>query len=111
MIGSDLRVEGALVTEGFLEFDGEIRGDITAGAVGIGRSARVRGNVSGGFVTVDGTVQGNISGATVAIKPTAEVSGDIRYDTLTVEVGALLNGTMRRQPSPAAPPAAKPAAR
>ncbi len=112
VIAEDVRIEGSLATEGFLEFDGEIRGDLSAGALGVGRAARVRGDVSGGFVTVDGTVQGNVSGATVAIKPTAVITGDIQYGTLTVEVGATLNGKVRRmpEPAPASQPAAKPAA-
>jgi cytoskeletal protein CcmA (bactofilin family) len=110
VIASDVRIEGSLATEGFLEFDGEVRGDLHAGALGVGRAARVKGNVSGGFVTVDGRVEGNVSGATVVIKPTGVVTGDIEYRALTVETGATLNGRVKRLPEPAAPAAAEPAA-
>ena len=96
VIASDVRIEGSVHTDGVLDFDGRIEGDLSAQALVVGRAAVVAGNISGGFVTVDGTVEGDISATTLAVKPTAKVSGTLAYDTVTVENGAEINGQFRR---------------
>lgn len=98
VISSDVRIEGSVATEGFLEFDGRIDGDLSAQALGVGRAAVVRGNVSGAFVTVDGTVEGDITAGTLTLKPSAVVSGAISYGAVTVESGATVNGRFRHIP-------------
>lgn len=110
VISSDVRIEGSLHTDGVLEFDGRIDGDLSAHALGVGRSAVVRGNIAGGFVTIDGTVEGDIAAETLTLKPTALVRGVLAYGTVTVESGAQVNGRFQRLPPPPAP-AAPPAAR
>ena len=102
VISSDVQVEGSLSTDGFLEFDGRIVGDLSAQALGVGRAALVKGNVAGAFVTVDGTVEGDISAGTLTLKPSSVVQGAISYGTLTVESGATVNGHFRRLPEPVA---------
>lgn len=96
VISSDVRIDGSLQTDGVLEFDGRIDGDLTAHALGIGRAAVVRGNVAGAFVTVDGTIEGDITAETLTLKPTAVVHGVLTYDSVTVENGATINGRFRR---------------
>lgn len=101
VISSDVRIEGSLATDGVLEFDGQISGDLHAHALGVGRAARVDGNVSGTFVTVDGTVDGDITATTLTLKPTAVVAGALSYVNVTVESGAVVNGRFTRLPEPA----------
>ena len=108
VISSDVRIEGSLHTDGVLEFDGQIDGDLSAHALGVGRTAIVRGNISGGFVTVDGTVDGDVAAETLTLKPTAVVRGLLAYGTVTVESGAEVNGRFQRM-APTPRPAAKPA--
>jgi cytoskeletal protein CcmA (bactofilin family) len=106
VISSDVRITGSVTTEGMLEFDGRIEGDLSAQALGIGRAALVHGNISGEHVTVDGTVEGDIDAGNLVLKPTAVVTGAITYGTLTVESGATVNGRFRHAAPPAAPAAA-----
>jgi len=101
VISSDVRIEGSLATHGMLEFDGQISGDLEAHALGVGRAAHVRGNISGAFVTIDGTVEGDIMATTLTLKPTAVVSGALSYVNVTVESGAVVNGRFTRLPEPA----------
>ncbi|MGY6412356.1 MAG: bactofilin family protein [Alkalilacustris sp.] len=96
VIASDVRIEGSVHTDGVLEFDGRIEGDLSAQALVVGRAAVVEGNVSGGFVTVDGSVRGDVSATTLVVKPTAKVDGTLAYDTVTVDSGAEINGKFRR---------------
>ena len=110
VISSDVRIEGSIATEGVLEFDGQIDGDLAAQALGIGRAAVVRGNVSGAFVTVDGTVEGDITAGTVTLKPSAVVNGAISYGAVTVESGATVNGRFRHVPAAEEAAPATPAA-
>lgn len=101
VISSDVRIEGSLATDGVLEFDGQITGDLQAHALGVGRAAQVNGNISGAFVTIDGTVDGDISATTLTLKPTAVVTGALSYVNVTVESGAVVNGRFSRLPEPA----------
>jgi cytoskeletal protein CcmA (bactofilin family) len=110
VISADVRITGSVATEGVLEFDGRIEGDLSAQALGIGRSAIVRGNISGEHVTVDGTVEGDIAAVNLVLKPSAVVTGAISYGTVTVESGANVNGKFRQLPAPTATPVAAPAA-
>ncbi len=106
VIASDVRIEGSVHTDGVLEFDGRIAGDLSAQALVVGRAAVVEGNVSGGFVTLDGSVQGDVSATTLVVKPTAKVDGTLAYDTVTVDSGAEINGKFRRLSPKAEVPAA-----
>ncbi len=106
VISADVRIEGSLHTDGVLEFDGRIDGDLSAHALGVGRAAVVRGNVAGDFVTIDGTVEGDIAAETLTLKPTALVRGVLAYGTVTVESGAQVDGRFQRLPQAPVPPAA-----
>ncbi|MGY6635276.1 MAG: bactofilin family protein [Alkalilacustris sp.] len=103
VIAADVRIEGALHTDGVLEFDGRIDGDLSAHALGVGRSAVVRGNVAGEFVTIDGTVEGDVAAETLTLKPTAMVRGVLAYGSVTVESGAQVEGRFQRLAPRAAP--------
>ncbi len=106
IISSDVRITGSVATEGVLEFDGRIEGDLSANALGIGRAAVVQGNVSGEHVTVDGTIEGDIEAVNLVLKPTSVVTGAVTYNSLSVESGATVNGHFRHA-APARPAAAK----
>jgi cytoskeletal protein CcmA (bactofilin family) len=96
IISADLHVVGDLMSNGDIQVDGEVEGDIQSRTVTIGATAHVRGSVSAETVRVCGAVTGQIRGNTVSLDRTARVSGDILHASLAIEPGAFLEGHCRR---------------
>lgn len=113
MIAPDLRVIGNLVTEGDLQIEGTVEGDIQASTLIVGAGANVKGEIRSNDVTVNGTVVGKIRGRKVRLTDQARVNGDIVHASIAMEEGAHFEGSIHRAEDPlaegAAPaPAAQP---
>lgn len=99
VIGRDLVIMGqqiVIVTQGILQVDGEVRGDLRGKEVIVGETGRVTGTVAAENVQVRGTVSGAIRGISVTLLPTARVEGDIHHQTLSITEGAIFDGRVRR---------------
>ncbi|MEE2979935.1 MAG: polymer-forming cytoskeletal protein [Pseudomonadota bacterium] len=111
IISADMKVVGNLNSDGDIQIDGTVEGDIKSRTVTVGESANISGSISASSVNVRGRVSGKIIADAVRIAKTANVQGDIGYKTLAIEEQAVLDGKVRRMD--AAKPvaqAAKPAA-
>jgi cytoskeletal protein CcmA (bactofilin family) len=74
VIGNDLRIVGQglkIISQGTLQVDGEIEGDVGGAEVIIGESGNVTGTVAAERVIVRGRIAGVIRGATVTLQSTA----------------------------------------
>jgi cytoskeletal protein CcmA (bactofilin family) len=93
ILSANLRVVGNLTTDGELQVDGTVEGDVTAGRLTVGASARITGNANAEQVIVQGEVRGAIHARTVQLGRSAKVTGDIGWrETLTIEAGAYYEG-------------------
>jgi cytoskeletal protein CcmA (bactofilin family) len=105
VIGNDLRILGQglkIISQGVLQVDGEIEGDVRAAEVIVGEQGKVTGMVAGQQVVIRGKVSGVICGKTVALQTSAIVEGDIHHMSFTIEQGAIFDGSSRRAASEAA---------
>jgi len=100
IIGTDVVIQGNLVTSGDLQVDGTIQGDVRATAVVIGPQGAVHGELAAEEVAVRGRVIGPIRGLRVRVFSGAHVDGDIVHDSLAVETGAFCQGSIRRSEEP-----------
>jgi cytoskeletal protein CcmA (bactofilin family) len=100
IISAGLTVTGDLKTTGELQVDGEIVGDLSAGKLTIGDTARIHGAVNCEEVLVRGEVEGRIAAHKVHIAKSAHVHGDVFHEELTVEGGAVVDGRMRHCTDP-----------
>ena len=98
ILARDLRVVGNLHSEGDIQVDGAVEGDIRTGKLTIGESGRVRGAVEAEKVTVAGALNGSIKGRTVSLLRSARVVADIVQEQLSIEAGAAFEGSSRRFP-------------
>ena len=96
VIAEDILIEGNIVSQGILEFGGQIKGDITANAVVLTSTARVRGRVRARQLTMEGELQGAASALNVNIKTGAIVKANFAYGTLEVASGAQVVGEYKR---------------
>lgn len=99
VIGSDIKIVGTelqISSEGSLQIDGEIEGEIYGKEVIIGETGRVTGTVSGERVIVRGTVFGLVRGVTVTLQSTCHMEGDIHNNAIVIEPGARFDGRCSR---------------
>ncbi len=110
IISPDLKITGNLHTEGDLQVEGTVEGDIRANLLTIGENAVIRGEIVADDVVVNGHVIGRIRGQKVRLTSTGRVEGDILHKTIAIEAGAHFEGSVHRGEDPINSPNAKPAA-
>jgi len=114
IIGSDCRITGDLFSQGEVQIDGRVDGDIRCDSLVIGESGSITGEISAETVRVLGSVTGQIKARSVALSKTARIIGDITHDSLSVEAGAYVEGRFNRltaEPEHVVEPALPPADR
>jgi cytoskeletal protein CcmA (bactofilin family) len=97
LISASVSLEGSIEAEGTLIVEGSVRGTIKCTSLEILEKGRVEAKVEGENVTVAGDFEGKmICSHRLGILSTGKVKGDISYDTLSIEPGGLLDGTLSR---------------
>lgn len=96
IISADLKIVGDLNSNGDLQIDGAVEGNITSRSLTIGESAVVRGVLVAETVRIYGSVIGEVRANSVILSKTARVEGDIVHQSLTMEAGADLVGKLSR---------------
>jgi cytoskeletal protein CcmA (bactofilin family) len=107
-ISRECSIDGHLNCEGEIHIDGVVRGSVNAQTCVIDVAGIVHGEVSGDVVHVQGRVLGPIHGRSVYIYQGAHVEGEVLHDTISIENGAYLYGTVRHNAAPPAQELAKP---
>lgn len=102
VLSSDLTVVGNIRTEGDIQIEGTVEGDIRANQLVVGESATIRGEIVGDEVVVNGRVVGRVRGLKVRLSASARVEGDIIHKTIAIESGAHFEGSVQRQEDPIA---------
>jgi cytoskeletal protein CcmA (bactofilin family) len=107
IISASLRIVGDLVSEGDVQVDGLIEGDVNARSLTVSEGAAVKGQISAQKVLIRGEVHGQVTAEAVELGRSARVIGDIVHADLTIESGAFLEGHCRHMERPALPPQAR----
>lgn len=97
IIGEGLYVTGNIKSEGDLQVDGSVVGDIQARQLTIGESGKIKGKVLAEEVNLSGKFEGEMSAKSIIMSRSAHVIGDILHDTLSVESGAEFEGRCQRR--------------
>ncbi len=96
VIASNVNVLGSIISEGVLDIDGQVDGNVRGYCVTIRANGRIRGDVTGEEVIVYGTVDGVIKAHSVAVYATATLKGTILHEYITIEDGAAVEGKLKR---------------
>jgi cytoskeletal protein CcmA (bactofilin family) len=93
-LSSEVSIEGDLSFRNELQIDGKVNGKINAtGALIVGKSARIRGEVRAKSVTVQGTIEGNVfASERCVLEPGATLRGDIESPILALDENASFLG-------------------
>ncbi len=107
IISPDLKIVGNLKSDGEIQIDGTIEGDIEAHMLTVGEQGKIDGSTVAETVRIFGTVNGRVQAKTVRLDASARVTADITHETLSIEVGAYFEGRMHSLKGTSAALAAK----
>ena len=96
ILSSDLHVIGNLNSDGEIQIDGVVDGDIFTNILMVGEAAVINGEIHADNLIVHGTVNGQIKARSVSLMKTGHVVGDILHEDLVIEKGAFLEGRCQR---------------
>jgi cytoskeletal protein CcmA (bactofilin family) len=100
IISADLKITGDLISDGDIQLNGTLVGDVKSGLLTIGESANVEGKVSAKEIRISGQVTGEVMAEDVTLTKSARINGDIIHENLAIESGADVEGHLRRQQTP-----------
>jgi len=96
-VGQGITVNGTLIADEHIIIEGFFEGEILTPdhGVAIGATGNLRGDVSATAITVLGRVEGNLTASTlIELRATAIVRGRLVSPNLSIEEGALFQGTV-----------------
>ncbi len=96
IISVNLHIIGNLSSDGEMQIDGRIEGDITSQSLTVGERASIDGEIVADDVEIRGAVSGRIRAGTIKLAKTAKVVGDICHEVLSIEPGACIEGQLTR---------------
>ncbi|MCF6220232.1 MAG: polymer-forming cytoskeletal protein [Robiginitomaculum sp.] len=101
ILSRDLVITGEISTDGDVQVEGRVEGNIKASNLTIGEQGSVNGKVTAGKVLIRGKVTGKIDASTIEMAETANVLADLVQDHLTIANGAFFDGKCTRKSKPA----------
>lgn len=112
IICGDMKINGSVSSEGALQIDGHVDGDVAAADITVGQSGQIVGEVKAEVVKVKGTIRGSIRARKVELESGARVEGDIVHTSLSIQSNAVFEGQVKHADDPlkdTGPKAAAPA--
>ena len=107
LISANLQIVGNLRSQGEVQIDGTVDGDVSANALTIGEKATINGEIVADDVVVRGRVNGRIRARKVQLAKSAHVVGDIWHELLSIDSGAFVEGHCKRTDKPTEMPEAR----
>jgi cytoskeletal protein CcmA (bactofilin family) len=96
IISSDVRLLGNIISDGMVDIDGRVEGNVKSETVYIRENGVITGDISAATaVHVFGAVHGVIKSPKVCIYPTAHIEGAILHKSLTIEDGAYVDAQFK----------------
>ena len=94
LLGEGCKFDGNLYSPEYTKIDGIVTGNLSgeSGLV-IGTKGIIKGDVSSVEVIVEGNVKGTIRAHRLEIKRGGILTGDVFVDLITIQEGAVFNGT------------------
>lgn len=96
IISRGLTITGDLASDGEIQVDGRVEGDIACVSLVVGLSGEVVGEVRAQSLRLHGQLTGQVHAESVFLAATARMVGDIHHQSLAIEPGAFLQGMCRR---------------
>ena len=92
IISPDVNIVGNVSSEGVIQLDGRIEGEINVRHLTVGIHGLVEGAICAEEAIIKGSVTGSIKAHKVILEKTAEVRGNIQHEVISIEAGAIIEG-------------------
>ena len=106
IISPDLEIVGNLKSDGEIQIDGTVKGDIKGHMLTVGEQGTIDGSTVAESVRIFGTVNGRVQAKTVRLEKSARVTADIAHETLAIEADAHFEGKVQPLKGASTAPAA-----
>ena len=109
-IVENTRIVGDIDSVANMRVDGKIKGTLKVkGKLVLGTNGEIEGEIECENAEIEGTINGNIKvSGLLSLKSTSKISGDIYTQKLSIEAGAIHNGTTSMGNSSVTKPAEAP---
>jgi cytoskeletal protein CcmA (bactofilin family) len=101
LIAENVSLRGDVATDGDVQLDGTLKGDLRVRELTIGENGAVEGHIEAEAVEVRGRVVGTVTAKSVRLFATARVEGDVTHAQLAIEPGAHFEGRSLKFDTPA----------
>ena len=98
VISKDLTIDGNMSSDGAIQLEGSVKGEIRCRSLEIREGGVLDGQVVCDTLRVRGKVLGSIDARIVYLDESADVRGDILHGVLNILPGAYLEGRLQRRP-------------
>jgi cytoskeletal protein CcmA (bactofilin family) len=96
VIAADVNLLGNIISEGTLDIDGRVEGNIKCKGISIRKNGAIIGDIISDSIHVYGRVKGLIKAKDVHLYASAHVEGVIMHESLSIEDGAFVDGQFKR---------------
>ncbi|MDG1286556.1 MAG: polymer-forming cytoskeletal protein [Rickettsiales bacterium] len=96
LISRDMNIMGNLISDGVVDIDGRIEGNVRAMKITIRKDGVVAGDLQADEIEVYGQVKGLVRAKDVHLYTSAKVEGSIMHEVLSMEEGAFVDGKFKR---------------
>lgn len=96
LISDDMNILGNLISDGYLDINGHIEGNVKCQSLTVRDQGMVKGDVFADEVSIHGQVSGIIKARHVFLASTARVRGVIMHESMSMEQGAFIDGQCKR---------------
>lgn len=93
IIAAGVTITGNIDCTGDMHLNGSVDGDISCASLVQGETGAVAGMVQARQVTLRGRVEGEVRAEAVVLERSAHVIGQIHYKTISIEAGAIVDGS------------------
>lgn len=94
VIGADVLITGDIKATVDLHIDGRVQGDVSCATLVQGEGSHIAGSIQADQARLAGTVEGSLTVKTLVIEAKARIKGDVSYESLSMAVGAEVDGRL-----------------
>lgn len=96
LISRDMNIMGNLISDGVVDIDGRIEGNVRAFKITVRKDGRINGDLQADEIEIYGQAKGLVRAKDVHLYASARVEGTIMHEILSMEEGAFVDGKFKR---------------
>jgi cytoskeletal protein CcmA (bactofilin family) len=100
MIAKDFNILGNVISDGVIDFDGTINGNVRCHSLNVRKNGTVTGEIVAEDVFVYGKIKGIIRAKNVYLYASCHIEGIVMHETIAIEDGAFIDGKCKRTDKP-----------